>query len=135
MIVVKYNIIWFVVLTFWFFSNWLCFFKVIICNDDYKFNSYTLECSSNLAVNITSAVEYFSRKVAGDVPDCTDAFSPYPYSYVKPFINYCNGKDVCSISQAFLDDNRLFEAETYQVPAEFFIIPTRIEITFTCIGK
>lgn len=84
-------------------------------------------------VNIVRAIEVFARQNS-EFPECLD--SGYNYNYSRPFSDYCNGRQICDISAAFLDENKLFEAETYILPDNsYYLKPFRIDIIYQCISK
>jgi hypothetical protein len=89
-----------------------------------------LTCPFGLAVNIITVKELFAKQ-NGIKPDCND--DGYEYNYMKPFIVYCNGREACPINAAFLNSNKLFQAETYFLPDDsFYVIPYRIDISYSC---
>jgi hypothetical protein len=95
--------------------------------------SYTLECGSGLFVNVQRGIEAFAYKNTG-LPDCDSA--GYNYNYSKPFQDYCNYKESCVLSTAFLDEKGLFNAETYFLTDDsLYLKPIRIDVYYTCLGK
>jgi hypothetical protein len=108
-------------------------FQVTICADDYKVTSYTLECAPGLFLNVQRGIETFAYKNTG-LPDCDS--SGYAYNYTKPFQDYCNYKESCVLSTAFLDEKGLFSAETYFLTDDsLYLKPIRIDLYYTCLGK
>ncbi|CAF0823939.1 unnamed protein product [Brachionus calyciflorus] len=107
---------------------------VSICSDEYKINSYSLECQPGQGVTIVKSIQKFEKQNAQN-PDCL-AEGSLNYNYSKPFADFCNGKMICTISSAFLDENKLFDAETYFLPDNtYYLKPYRIDITFDCSSK
>ena len=108
------------------------FIPETICSDDYKVNLYELTCSSGLGVNIVNSIELFAYQ--SEFPECTN--DGFKYNFSKPFVDYCTGRELCAISSAFLDEKKLFQAETYFLPdARLYNIPFRIDVTYECLSK
>lgn len=109
-------------------------FLVSICADEYKVSSYTLECQVGLGIVIRGAIEVFARQSTGVFPDCFA--QGYNYNYSKPFLDYCDAKNICTLSSAFLDENRLFDPEPYYLPDKsFYLKPFRIDVYYDCSSK
>lgn len=105
-----------------------------ICSDEYKINSYQLECQPGQGVFIKKSIQKFAKQ-NGEIPDCL-AEGAFNYNYSRPFSDFCNGKMLCIISSAFLDEKKLFDAETYFLPDNsYYLKPYRIDITFDCSSK
>lgn len=108
--------------------------QVSICADEYKVNSYTLECQPGQGVNIRGSFQVFARQNA-EFPDCL-ATGSFNYNYSKPFADYCDGNMICVLGSAFLDEKKLFDAETYYLPDNsYYHKPYRIDIFFDCTSK
>lgn len=108
--------------------------KVSICADEYKVSSYTLECQIGYGIVIRGAIEMFARQSTGVFPDCFA--QGFQYNYSKPFLDYCDGKNICTLSSAFLDDNKLFDPEPYYLPDNsFYLKPFRIDIFYDCSSE
>lgn len=106
--------------------------KGTICADDYKVNSYSLDCPPGQGVNIVGAQEFFAYQSA--FPECTN--DGYRYNLSKPFSDYCKSREACVISPAFLDESLLFNADTYFLPdRSLYNIPFRIDVTYECLSK
>ncbi len=90
-------------------------------------------CDPGQGVNVLTVYEIFAKN--GQIsPECQDRGTPYNYS--KPFVEYCYGKERCEISAAFLDEKKLFEAETYFLTDKtLYLKPYRIDVVYQCLSK
>lgn len=104
-----------------------------ICGDEYRLSSYPLQCQFGQGVNIIHVIQKFEKN--NQRPDCYGKGS-LDYNYSKPIMDFCNGKTECVLSNAFIDEKKLFDAETYFLPDNsYYLIPYRIDIVFDCSSK
>ena len=105
---------------------------VKICSDDYKINTYILKCQPGQGVNVLGVQEVFNKQ--NELPECDS--NGFKYNYSQPIVAYCNGKEQCEINSIFIDQQRLFTADIYNLnDASLYNIPFRIDITYSCISK
>lgn len=97
-------------------------------------SSYTLECQPGLGIEIKGAIEVFARQSSSVFPDCVA--NGFNYNYSKPFVDYCEAKGICTLSAAFLDAEKMFDAEPYYLPDNsYYLKPFRIDIFYDCSSK
>ena len=91
-----------------------------------------MNCLPGQGVNILQATEVFAYQ--NEFPECSN--DGFKYNLSKPFVEYCTGREVCAISSAFLDEKKLFQADTYFLPdSRLYNIPFRIDVSYECLSK
>ena len=111
--------------------------SLTICIEDYKQTNYYLFCRNNQQVVLVERLQV--SFIARSNPNFNCLIQPSlslnaSSTIVDASCSYCFNTQTCIITSDFLDQNKLFEGNTFQVGNTFYQSPISLRIVYSCIG-
>ena len=111
---------------------------ITICYEDYPETHYNLFCQNKSQVSIvTKTTASFVTTNVLNASCLTQPSLILNSSDTLTFnlCNYCFNKNPCSITSQIIDDNGMFNADTYQVAKNYSPTPISVGIFYICVDS